>query len=217
MKKYIERCQGLIQDRGFTGLLKFIYKRILIVSGDLVFEWQLRGTPSWANLTLEERFTTFLINADNINAPENKWLMDSVMRGENMQYKDGLAKNGCMLAIADGKRVAHFSFVLFETSYKKMLNEPENIPLIGNCWTSKDHRGLGLYPYAIERCCKEMASRGHKKILISCSPENSASIAGIKKTGFIQTREIKSILLLTKLFAQKVTTHQASTYKIGIL
>lgn len=217
MKKYIDRCKGIIQGRGFVGLLKFIYKRIVQISGDLVFERKLADGDFRSNSVLDERFKIFVIDAQSVDSREMQWLLGKIMHGENLIYLDGLRKKDCMVAITAGEQVVHTSFVLFETSYKMILNESNPTPLIGNCWTSKDFRGQGLYPHAIVRCCDEMAFRGCERILISCAPDNLPSIAGIKKAGFVLIRRVATVLVLTKLFYQKMTEEGDVKFRFGLL
>ncbi len=164
-------------------------------------------------------YKVFVINASNLKKDKNKWLVRSVFQGDNLDYLEGLQKKDCMVAITSDNKVVHISFVQFETSYKKLLNELDDTPLIGNCWTSKEHRGKGLYPYANFRCCDEIARKGYERIIISCAPENTSSIAGIKKSGFLKVREVKTFSILTKLYFQKIIPQEkiSNKYKIGIL
>ena len=217
--KYIKRSQGIIQTRGWGGLLKFISARLVRFSGDLVFEKLLHDGIVKTHKKLAEDYKIFAIYASNLKNQETKWLVDSIFQGENLEYLEGLQKKDFLVAITNNNKVVHTSFVQFETSYKKLLNEANVTPLIGNCWTSQDHRGKGLYPYAIARCCKEVARRGCQRIVISCAPDNTPSIAGIKKAGFFKIREVKTLSILTKIYLQKIIPQKESRnkYKIGIL
>ena len=217
--KYIKRSQRIIHSRGWIGFLKFFCSRIFRVSGDLVFEKPLDDGIAAPHKKLNPAYKVFVINASNLKKDENKWLVQSVLQGENLDYLEGLQKEDCMVAITSNNEVVHTSFVQFETSYKKLLNELDDTPLIGNCWTSREHRGKGLYPYAIFRCCNEIGRRGYKRITISCAPDNTPSIAGIEKAGFLKIREVKTFSILTKLYFQKIITQEkiSGKYKTGIL
>ncbi len=219
--KFIKRCQGVIHTRGWPGFIKFISSRVVRISGDLVFEKSLNANEPQIQKKPAAAYKAFVIDASNLQSPENKWLVQSVLRGENLEYLEGLKKKDCMVVIVNDKdnKVVHTSFVQFETSYKNLLNEGNSTPLIGNCWTSQEHRGKGLYPYAIGQCCQEIARRGCKRIIISCAPDNTASIAGIKKAGFVKIREVKTLAILTKIYFQKLIPEKNSgrEYKTGII
>lgn len=217
--KYINRCQGILYTRGWRGLFKFIASRIVRLSKDLIFEKSLGTEDFSAEIGFYKYYKVFFINASNLQDKENKWVIKSTIRGENLEYLEGLKRKDCMVAIATGDKVVHTSFVQFETSYKKMLAETNTTPLIGNCWTSQEHRGKGLYPYAIAFCCREMAKRGHRRIIISCAPKNFSSVAGIKKAGFKKIKIVTNISILTKIYLQKsISTKEEKTrFKIGVL
>ena len=219
LNKYIQRCQGVMQTRGLIGFFKFISSRIVRFSGDLVFEKSLDKNNVQIQKKPDITYQVFVIDASNMKNQENIWLVQSILRGENREYLEGLQKKDCMIAITSDSTVVHTSFVQFETSYKKLLNEDNLTPLIGNCWTSQKHRGKGLYPYAIANCCKKMASRGCLRIVISCAPENTPSIAGIKKAGFVKIREVRTLSIMTKIYFQKITSQHKfkNKYKIAIL
>ncbi|MDD2711857.1 MAG: GNAT family N-acetyltransferase [Simplicispira sp.] len=199
--------------------MKFIFSRVARISGDLVFEKILTTDSVEAQQQINPVYQVFLIDATNIKNPENQSLVDSILQGENLQYLEGLQKKDCMVAITKNRKLVHTSFIQFETSYKKLLNETDSTPLIGNCWTSPDERGQGLYPYAIARCCKEMARRGYQRVLISCAPDNTPSVAGIHKAGFLKIREVKTLLILTKIYFQKINSQKKPVvkYKAGII
>lgn len=217
--KYIKRCQGIIIARGWHGFFRFIFSRVVRISGDLVFEKSLNADEFQTQPPPPETYKIFVIDASNLKSPENKWLVQSILRGENLEYLEGLQKKDLMVAIVHDNEVVHISFVQFETSYKNLLNEGNSTPLIGNCWTSQEHRGKGLYPYAIGRCCKEIAQIGCHRIIISCAPENTQSISGIKKAGFIQIREVKTLSILTKIYFQRLISVEKTNnkYRAGII
>ncbi len=217
--KYIHRAQGVLHTRGWSGLVKFVCSRMVQFSEDLVFEKKLDAGA----IALPDKpgpdYQTHLLKASNLNAPENRWLVQSVLQGEGLQYLQGLQKEDCMVAIVQNREVVHTSFVQFETSYKKLLNEANAAPLIGNCQTAQKHRGKGLYPYAINHCCHEIARRGCRRILISCAPDNVPSVSGIKKAGFVKVRRVKTLTVLTLFYCQKVIPKNGvkSRYRIGFI
>ena len=217
--KYIQRAQGVLQTRGWFGLLKFLCSRVVQFSEDLVFEKKLDDTAAAVPEKPGPDYQTHLLKASNLNAPENRWLVQSVLQGEGLQYLQGLQKEDCMVAIVQNREVVHTSFVQFETSYKKLLNEANAAPLIGNCQTAQKHRGKGLYPYAINHCCHEIARRGGQRILISCAPDNVPSVSGIKKAGFVKVRRVKTLTVLTLFYCQKVIPKNGvkSRYRIGFI
>ncbi len=217
--KYIQRAQGVLQTRGWFGLVKFLCSRVVWFSEDLVFEKKLDGGAAAVPEKPVPDYQMHLLKAGNLNAPENRWLVQSVLQGENRQYLQGLQKEDCMVAIVQNREVVHTSFVQFETSYKKLLNEANSAPLIGNCQTVQKHRGKGLYPFAIGHCCHEIACRGCQRILISCAPDNAPSVSGIRKAGFVKVRRVKTLVVLTFFYCQKVIPKNGmkSSYRAGFV
>ncbi|GAA0369685.1 hypothetical protein GCM10009092_37440 [Bowmanella denitrificans] len=185
-------------------------------SSDLVFEIHL---ADWFGKQppLDDAFEVHVIDSVNVDEVRLAWIVDKALAAENEIYRQPLRKKDCMVAITQGKSLVHTSFVQFESRYKKLLSEDGDSPLIGNCWTAPDCRGKGLYPFAIEKCCEEMVKRGVDRVLISCSPDNHASIAGIKKSGFTLVRKVSTVLLLTKLLVQVNLQNDSRSLRLGVL
>jgi len=126
----------------------------------------------------------------------------------------------CLLAAAafgQGVTLPVVERVVLENGITIILHEKDDVPLIGNCWTSPECRGQGIYPYIISLCSDIMAARGFKRILISCAPDNFASISGIEKAGFKRVRCLNSYLLLTKFMLQKLEAGGRHRYRLGVL
>ena len=218
MSGLIERCRGLIQSRGWWGLIRFVLRSVVRKSQDIVFDKDLGDDTEFVKYTIDGSYLVSLIQQNNINDLELLWLIQQALAAENSIYREGLNNEDCLLAITLNGKLIHTSFVQFDTSYKKILNEVGAVPLIGNCWTAADCRGQGLYPYAINQCCKVIAARGIERILISCAPDNIPSIAGIEKAGFRKIRTILTYLVLTKFILQRVTNKiEQAKFRVGIL
>lgn len=217
MSQFIKRCRGIIENRGLIGFFLFVFSRTFRQTRDVVFEKDPRDSNRESEHLLASDLTVHLIDKRNVADPELSWLLSQSLSGENAIYADGLKKDGCSIVVTKGKIVVHVSFVQFDTSYKKILNEPYSVPLIGNCWTSPSCRGQGIYPRIIAECCKVMASRGFERILISCAPDNIASIAGIKKANFRRVRIVHSYIALTKILFQKVESEAETRYRVARL
>lgn len=67
----------------------------------------------------------------------------------------------------------------------------KKIPLIGDCETSAEYRGLNIYPYVINRILQYCKEQGHKKAVIFVAPDNRSSIRGIEKSGFTYLYKVR--------------------------
>ncbi|MGH8680027.1 MAG: GNAT family N-acetyltransferase, partial [Burkholderiales bacterium] len=83
--------------------------------------------------------------------------------------------------------------------------EPSEVPMIGNCYTVPDARGRGLYARMLVTVSDDLAVDGHRRAIISCQPDNVASMRGIERAGFKRARHITSFIALSKLVLWRVT------------
>lgn len=217
MSDFVERCRGLIDNRGIFGFVRFVLKSVVRHTRDIVFEIYSRDFTPVYQKPLSSNLAVHVIDSRNVTQPQLSWVLDQALAGENSIYREGLSKQNLLIAVTKGEMLVHYSFVQFDTSYKIVLNEPFDAPLIGNCWTSPECRGQGIYPYVITKCLEVMASRGCERVLISCAPDNFASIAGIEKAGFERVRSVNTFVFVTKFMLQKLESKKSSRYRFAVL
>lgn len=77
--------------------------------------------------------------------------------------------------------IVHYSCV-FPKCYKFPFLKKNDVE-VGPCFTSKNHRGKGFYPYVLAYIAKkEILKKGNLYLMINT--KNKSSIRGVKKVGF---------------------------------
>jgi RimJ/RimL family protein N-acetyltransferase len=96
----------------------------------------------------------------------------------------------------------HQSFLRFATRSKRLLAEELATPLIGPCVTVRRARGQGLYPRMLRHIMSELATAGHRRVVIYCDEHNRASVRGIERAGFRRVCRMRSLILLDRFCLQ---------------
>jgi GNAT superfamily N-acetyltransferase len=202
--RVVERIHGVHRSRGTAGLLRFLVTRIFRRSEDLLFELDLDGSrsmPAPAGLHPLVR-----IGRENAGGASVAAIERQVLAGENTEYAAGLLKDDLLFAHPDADgRVLTYAFVLFTTQYKRVLQEPCEVPMIGNCYTVPSARGRGLYGRMLAAVTADLAANGYRRVIISCQPDNVASMRGIERAGFKRVRHITSFIALSRLVLWRET------------
>jgi hypothetical protein len=87
-------------------------------------------------------------------------------------------------------RVIHSSYVISKCYKFPFLRRGYHDIEIGPCVKDSEHRGKGLYPYVLTDILSRELGEDDKAYMIVDS-DNTPSIRGAVKTGFIRTMEIK--------------------------
>lgn len=192
------RCGEVWRARGPLGFLIFAATRLLSRREDLVFSRRLDEplpAPVWPN-----GGELCVIDAAGLKDPANAALLDQVLQGESSGYAAGVSAGDLLFAHVDGAgTVDTFGFVIFSSPYKRFLGIDFAAPMIGNCNTLPVARGRGLYPALLLGCCGELARRGYAEVVITCAPDNAASIRGISKAGFNRLHHLVVWVALSRM------------------
>lgn len=203
----LTRLRSLQAARGWLGLARFLMTRLLRSQSDVVFECR---TVDQGRLPAEGDFgdgrRLVVINRKNLDAPERASLLAELLAGESAVYRAELERGDMALAVIDEEgALLHRSFIQFETRYKSILGEAEEVPLIANCHTVPRARGERLYPKTLRYAMSHLARHGHDRaVIITCDPQNTSSIRGIINAGFQQSRAITSLFILFRLVIQRI-------------
>lgn len=197
MKKIIDRLAKELRTRGPIGFLRFLALRVVQWRGDHLYEIDLHPLatlPMASNLVLVDRHS---FGSEATRAVEALVLTES-----NLEYRDELRGDGMLFAVADEQgQVACYGFVLFDSFYKRILGEDRRTPMISNCLTYPQFRGQGRYPEMIRGACRSLAQQGFERAIITCSPQNAASVRGIEKAGFRRVKILYTLVLVTRWIA----------------
>lgn len=103
-----------------------------------------------------------------------------------------IEKSGEYTLKQDGKSI-HRSRVFKSSHLLKSFHFKDPFVVIGDCVTSPDFRGKGIYPQVI-RFLGQKYSRNFQ-VYILVDPSNAPSIAGIEKAGYVFMGRIQGIRL----------------------
>jgi GNAT superfamily N-acetyltransferase len=200
MINVFSRLRRELNNRGPTGFARFIALRLVQLRSDVLFEVDLRNLAGPG--ADASPYAVTIIDRGNFGSGAHTTIEKEVLVGGNLEYVTELHGMGQMLAAtgADGS-VASYAFVLFDSFYKRILGEARGTPIICNCVTLPAHRGQGLYPLLLRASCQRLAAQGYGRAIITCAPDNLASMRGIEKAGFRRVKTLHSLILFTRLIA----------------
>lgn len=210
MKKIVERLAKELRTRGGVGFLRFIASRLVQWRGDHLYEIDLRPADKAATTASD---ALVVVDRNTFGSAATRAVEETVLTEANLEYRDELRADCQLFAItAAGGQVATYGFVLFDSFYKRILGEDSATPMISNCYTYPQYRGQGRYPQMIRAACDSLAAQGFQRAIITCAPDNAASIRGIEKAGFRRVKTQYSLVLVTRWIAwTRITPASAST------
>jgi len=177
---------------------EFLITRVLRYRDDLIFMMDLRVLPENAGDATQARVR--VIDRENMSTGSAQAVECQVLVGDNEAYRTGLRKHDVLFAYVDEhERVLSYAFALLDTPTTRILQLPDGVPLIGNCYTIPEARGRRLYPSLLICVCRELATRGHRQAAINCAADNVASIRGIERAGFRRVRHVETWVALSRV------------------
>jgi hypothetical protein len=206
MKRILLRLATELRTRGPVGFARFIASRLVLWRGDLLYEIDLRQLPPANGPT-----TVVQVDRHTIGSAATDAVEKAVLTDVNAEYRQELQNDGQLFALLDRSGVVTcYGFVLFDSFYKRVLGEQRATPMISNCFTFPEHRGLGQYPAMIAATCRSLAAQGFERAIITCAPDNIASVHGIEKAGFRGVKGLHSLVLGSRWIAWQ-TSFKAPT------
>lgn len=183
--------------------MRFLALRVLQCRRDVLYEadpvWVAGAAAGPAEVPGE---TVVWVHRGNLGSAATAAVEAAVLGGANHAYRQALCGADLLLAIVDEQgRIASYGFVLFESFYKQVLSEAADTPMIGNCFTDPQQRGRGYYPHLLRAACRRLADEGCRRVIITCAPDNLASVRGIEKAGFRRVRTLSSLVVAARWIA----------------
>jgi GNAT superfamily N-acetyltransferase len=185
-----------LRTRGPLGFARFIALRLVQWRGDVLFECDLAALPA-----RPAPAGVVIIDRSNFGSAATAAVEHAVLGPANHAYVEELRGDAQLLATTSGAGVSSYAFIVFDSFYKRILGERRETPIICNCVTDPAFRGQGLYPLLLQASCARLAAQGHRRVIITCAPDNAASMRGIEKAGFRRVKTLYSLILLTRLIA----------------
>jgi GNAT superfamily N-acetyltransferase len=204
MSALLARLRFIGRSRGVFGLVAFVATRILRFRSDILFGMDV--PPGQGGTAAVPPDAVVVVDRSTLSEARSIDVARQVLTGYNEVYREGLHRDEILYAFLDGDgNVLSYAFVLFDTRAKRVLRLPTTVPLIANCYTRPEARGRRLYPGLLRFAAADLARRGHERIFINCTSDNTASIRGIEAAGFARIAEIRSGLFLSRIvFLQRV-------------
>ncbi|MGI9494223.1 MAG: hypothetical protein ACR2QF_17670 [Geminicoccaceae bacterium] len=210
------RIVSIWQTRGGFGFFRFLMTRFLRTQSDMVFERNLLEPEPPPTFGSDRQI--IVIERDNLDQPDLEDVVAQLLEAESSIYRAGLEHDDIAFAVIDEKRqLLHRSFVQFETRYKTLLGETDDVPLLTNCHTVPTARGERLYPKTLLHAGALLAERGYDRMIITCDERNQASIRGIIRGGFQQKRVIQSLVILARFALQKIADEHDVRWRLVCL
>jgi RimJ/RimL family protein N-acetyltransferase len=199
VKKIFKRLAKELRTRGPAGFLRFLALRLVQWRGDHLYEIDLRRIANGAPTASE---SIVVVDRHTFGSAATRVVEETVLTEANLEYRDELRADCQLFAITTPTgEVTTYGFVLFNSFYKQILGEDSATPMIGNCYTYPQYRGRGSYPRMIRAACESLAAQGFQRAIITCAPDNAASIRGIEKAGFRRVKTLHSLVLATRWIA----------------
>lgn len=202
MMRVLKRLATELRTRGPGGFARFIALRLVQRRADVVFECDLRQFAPGEGVD----DGIIVVDCANLGSAATALVERDVLGGPNHEYVAELQGRGQLLAATDAQGgVTSYAFVVFESFYKRILGEDTDTPIISNCFTLPAWRGQGLYPRLLRTSCRHLAAQGHRRALITCAPDNIASVRGIEKAGFRRVKTLYSLIFFARWIAVQRT------------
>lgn len=200
MIRLVKRLLTEFRTRGPAGFMRFLALRVGQWRADVLYEADL-SLLALSPLP-ESAIELVRVGRDNLGSSATRGVEDGVLTAENHAYREALTGDDQLFATVDPQgQVISYGFVLFDSFYKRILGEARATPMIGNCFTWPAWRGRSLYPRLLMATCRQLAAQGHRRVIITCAPDNHASIRGIEKAGFTQVRTVRSLVVFARWIA----------------
>ena len=141
---FIKRLFNEMRTRGAIGFFNFVRTRVWQFREDVLFEMRL---PLSSSTSLHPNLDkVVLVRRENFGCEETAMVEREVLTDHNFAYREALQGEDLLYAATDESgHVSTYGFVLFNSFYKRILGESNQVPMIGNCFTFPQHRGRGLY------------------------------------------------------------------------
>ena len=196
------------RNRGTAGFVRFIALRVAQRRADVLFEYDLTQLKADDESKSD---AIVVVDRHNFGSAATAAVEQEILIGGNHPYVEELQGEGQLLA-ATGPHggVTSYAFVVFESFYKKILGESSATPIISNCLTFPAYRGQGLYPLVLRASLQHLAAQGFSRAIITCAPDNIASVRGIEKAGFRRVKTIHSLIIFARWIATQRTLSNAT-------
>lgn len=198
----IKRIYNEFRTRGAIGFFNFLRTRVCQYREDVLFEMHLPINPSSSVHRKLDHLV--LVQNENFGCKENETIEREVLTDQNFAYREALRGADLLFAATDESgHVSTYGFVLFNSFYKRILGESYQVPMIGNCFTFPQHRGRGLYARLLISISDYLSAQGYRRVIITCAPDNFASVRGIQKAGFSRVSTLRTLVVFSRWIASQ--------------
>ena len=190
------RLMGVVESRGWVKAAHFVSSRIARVQDDLVFAAdpaQLARPFQRAGLRI------LVLTGRNVEWALPEHAFERLFRGEAAVYREAVREGDLgFVVLGPTDQLLHQSFVHFRVRTKRLIGEPDDVPLIACCRTAWAWRGRGLFSDTVGHIMAVLAVRGYRRALVSCESGNEGAIRTLEHLGFRRLYRLESHILLNR-------------------
>jgi RimJ/RimL family protein N-acetyltransferase len=120
----------------------------------------------------------------------------------------------CYVARVHG-RIAHRSWLHYDTALPSLFGHA-SAPVIGDCMTDAEFRGLHLYPHMLAHIVADVRARAAADTVhVLVSPDNAASIRGIERAGFRLAARLRGVRIGPVVLRRRLAAGAAEPVRAG--
>lgn len=191
----ITRLNGLIRERGFTGLIGFLATRLVRIRRHVVF---LKRVAEPAPVDWREDETVLIVrSAEELEMLEHR---TGELPPDFGPYRDGIHRGeavGCFVLV--GGTLAHWSFLMYRSRMLCLIGAPSDAVLLGNAYTIPSFRGRGLQTRSLKMRQHLATESGAAWLAVEAAPDNVASRRAIGRVGIPEVGELRVLVLVNHL------------------
>lgn len=97
--------------------------------------------------------------------------------------------------VDDGAKLLHATWMTTSGAWtrelRRYLRPPMGDAYVYESFTRADSRGRGLYPFALEHICRDVAAQGISRVWVAVEGGNPSSLKAVAKAGFRPVTEVR--------------------------
>lgn len=197
----VRKLRRYWKAHGTVATLRFLRSRVLRSKRYLVYQALLNESRSASQWARSEELD--IIDRKNLERKLDPELLAFLGGPAAEEYLDGVRHGDRLFIVTNGNRYVHYGYVMFNSKTTRIFGEKNEVPLIGNCFTAEEARGLGIYRKALNDELRFLHSLGFRRAVIETDPKNYASRKGIEAAGFRFVHEVRVWIVFNLIVLQQ--------------
>lgn len=109
----------------------------------------------------------------------------------------------CYVGWLNGE-VAHTNFASFDCHLTGQFGYEAGIPVLCDGFTKKQYRGQRMQSAVLHKMITDLLEAGHSRVYTLVAPDNTASLRGVARAGFVPVARLRGARLFGILFIFRV-------------